>query len=126
MDPTRRGRALLSLDGLSVGDAFGDRFFGPPGVMSSRLAARELPNPPWTSTDDTELASAICEVLKAESSINRDLLAETFARRYVADRNRGYGPAAHEILEEIENGTPWEIVAPRPFGGTGSKGNGGA
>lgn len=119
-------RALLSLDGLSVGDAFGERFFGPPGMMTSRIMAREVPGGIWIWTDDTEMGCGICEVLKAHGAIDRDLLAGVFARRYVADRNRGYGPAAQQILEEIGAGTPWEIVAQRPFGGTGSKGNGGA
>jgi ADP-ribosylglycohydrolase len=116
----------LSLDGLSVGDAFGERFFGPPGLMSARIAARELPQAPWGWTDDTEMASAICEVLAAKGTIDQDLLAKVFARRYRADRHRGYGAAAHGILEELGDGSPWEVVAQRPFGGTGSKGNGGA
>jgi len=118
--------AQVSLDGLSVGDAFGERFFGPPFVMSARIVARELPPSPWKWTDDTEMASAICEVLHARGTVDRDLLAATFARRYRADRNRGYGSAAHGILEELGMGGLWELVAQRPFNGTGSKGNGGA
>lgn len=119
-------RALRSLDGLSVGDAFGERFFGPPGVMTSKIAARELPTPPWKWTDDTEMASAICEVLTTHGKIDCDRLASAFARRYRADRYRGYGGTAHEILEQIGEGAPWELAARRPYGGTGSKGNGGA
>ena len=119
-------RAQQSLAGLSVGDAFGERFFGPPGVVTARIAARQLPAAPWGWTDDTAMALGICEVLEQRGAIDRDLLARVFARRYRANRTRGYGPAAHGILEELGLGTPWEVVAQRPFNGTGSKGNGGA
>ncbi len=115
-----------SLNGLSVGDAFGERFFGPPGVMTARIAAREVPPGPWGWTDDTAMALSVCEVLRQRGTIDRDLLARAFARRFRDDRHRGYGAAAQGILEEIDDGTPWEIAARRPFGGTGSKGNGGA
>lgn len=118
--------AERSLEGLSVGDAFGERFFGPPGVVSARIEAREVPPGRWGWTDDTAMACGLVEVLRARGAIDRDLLARTFARNFLADRHRGYGAAAQGILEEIGMGTPWEIVAKRPFGGTGSKGNGGA
>ena len=49
-------RAWLSLDGLSVGDTFGERFFGPPEEVTKRIAARTLPPSPWSYTDDTEMA----------------------------------------------------------------------
>jgi len=49
-------RAFLSLDGLSVGDAFGERFFGPTHEVLQRISRRELPDAPWTYTDDTEMA----------------------------------------------------------------------
>ena len=55
-----------------------------------------------------------------------DDLARDFARRYVADVYRGYGPAAHGILRDIHLGTPWRNVSSAGFGGTGSMGNGGA
>ncbi|MAG94455.1 MAG: hypothetical protein CMJ48_11995 [Planctomycetaceae bacterium] len=44
-------RARLSLDGLSIGDGFGQRFFFP---WVGESAGREnLPEPPWEYTDDT-------------------------------------------------------------------------
>jgi hypothetical protein len=52
----RMARAWLSLDGLSVGDAFGQRFFYAPSV-ESLIAARAVPAPPWLYTDDTEMAA---------------------------------------------------------------------
>lgn len=53
----RMQRALLSLDGLSVGDAFGERFFYVPNVESV-IAQRAVPKGAWRYTDDTEMALA--------------------------------------------------------------------
>src|SRR5581483_970505 len=121
----RLARAERSLGGLSIGDAFGERFFGPPGTMSARIAARELPEGPWRWTDDTAMAVGICEVLRERGAIEQDRLAEVFARRFYEDRWRGYGPKAQEILELIYEGTRWQVAARRPYR-DGSKGNGGA
>src|SRR5882724_1513923 len=90
----RMERVRLSLDGLSVGDAFGQRFFYPPSV-ESLIAERALPKPPWPYTDDTEMALAIVEILHRRGRIDQDELAGTFARRYRANPRRGYGGTAH-------------------------------
>jgi ADP-ribosylglycohydrolase len=79
---TRRERARRSLDGLSVGDAFGERFFQEPGVVKMLLEKRATPAPPWRWTDDTAMALSIVEVLEAHGAIVPGVLAETFARRY--------------------------------------------
>jgi ADP-ribosylglycohydrolase len=121
----RLERARLSLDGLSVGDAFGQRFFYPPSV-ESLIAERALPQPPWHYTDDTEMALAIVETLDRHGQIDRNELARAFARRYRANPARGYGGMAHEILMSIGAGEPWSVAAGRVFGGAGSLGNGGA
>lgn len=60
---TRIARARLSLDGLSLGDAFGERFFGDPDRVADAIAARSLPRGPWGYTDDTVMALAVFEVL---------------------------------------------------------------
>ncbi|MCY1077342.1 hypothetical protein [Archangium lansingense] len=52
----RLERARLSLDGLSVGDAFGERFFVPPTTAASMVEQRTTPLGPWNYTDDTEMA----------------------------------------------------------------------
>ena len=49
----RLGRARLSLEGLSVGDAFGERFFTHPDVAMESIWGRVEPRPPWSFTDDT-------------------------------------------------------------------------
>jgi ADP-ribosylglycohydrolase len=124
VDPLARARRAL--DGLSVGDAFGQRFFIDEREAEERIAARALPLAPWTYTDDTEMAIAVVETLAAHGMIDRDALAARFAARYTADPRRGYGGTAHEILQAIAEGTPWRTAAGAAFGGMGSMGNGGA
>ena len=122
----RLARARLSLDGLSIGDAFGERFFTWPERIALLLAQRTLPPAPWEYTDDTVMALSLVESLAAGGMIDRDVLASAFSRRYAADPRRGYGGTAHEILADIGRGVPWQEAAGAPFGGTGSMGNGGA
>jgi len=119
-------RALVALDGLSTGDAFGERFFGHPDRVEGLIAARVVPAAPWTYTDDTVMALGIVEVLGRVGTIDQDALARVFARRYGAEPHRGYGGAAHEILRNIAMRVPWQETARAVFGGTGSMGNGGA
>ncbi len=116
----RLGRALLSLEGLSVGDAFGGKFFAPPG------RDRAVPPPVWRYSDDTEMALAIVEALGRDLGIDREELALSFARRYEADPYRGYGLSVRRVLEGIAGGEPWHASARSIFGGAGSMGNGGA
>ena len=118
--------AMLSLDGLSVGDAFGKRFFTSPSTVESLIAARAVPKHPWRWTDDTAMALSIVEVLSSHGGINRDSLAEAFARRYWAEPDRGYGGGAHRILQSINEGLSWRDASATVFDGQGSYGNGGA
>ncbi|AKT42561.1 ADP-ribosylglycohydrolase family protein [Chondromyces crocatus] len=120
----RLARARLSLDGLSLGDAFGQQFFRLAPV--TLIDARAFPEPPWDWTDDTEMALAITEVLTACGCIERDVLAWRFARRWAAAPDRGYGRGAHHLLQEIYVGGDWREVAAGLFRGEGSLGNGGA
>ena len=122
----RLRRARSSLDGLSVGDAFGERFFANPATVESLIASRALPRSPWDTTDDTEMALAIVEILDRFGSIAQDALADRFAKRYAADPGRGYGGTAHGILRAIGEGMHWREVACEPFDGMGSMGNGAA
>jgi ADP-ribosylglycohydrolase len=126
---SRMRRAMIALDGLSVGDAFGECFFAigtDPYAWQQHLANREPPVGRWRYTDDTEMALAILEVLERHQRIDQDDLAETFARRYACDDRRGYGGMAHRILMELGAGRPWQAVSSAVFNGSGSLGNGGA
>lgn len=119
-------RAERSLHGLSVGDAFGERFFGPTADVVTRIHAHRLPDAPWRYTDDTIMALSVVETLQRFGAIDQDSLARAFARKYARDPARGYGRMAHEILTAIAEGVPWGTVAKAAFGGQGSMGNGGA
>jgi ADP-ribosylglycohydrolase len=114
--------AERSLEGLSVGDAFGELFFR---LSPNQTSAADLPSGPWPWTDDTHMALSIVEVLKTYGAIDQDALARAFARRFAAEPYRGYGSGAIRLLEELVAGVDWRLVSPRLFGG-GSYGNGSA
>jgi ADP-ribosylglycohydrolase len=122
----RIARMRVSLEGLSVGDAFGERFFLHPDAVECLIEDRTLPRAPWSCTDDTIMALSIVEVLEEHGEIHQDKLATYFASRYSADPRRGYGATAHRILRSIAAGENWREVAPAAFEGMGSMGNGGA
>ena len=112
------GRAWLSLDGLSVGDAFGERFFTLPELALERISRRELPAAPWTYTDDTEMALSIVEILIERGSIDQDLLAKRFADRMQPDRH--YGPGTEALLAGLKTGREWRRLSKSGHGGIGS------
>jgi ADP-ribosylglycohydrolase len=114
--------ALLSLEGLSVGDSFGELFFSLPPMLS---ALHELPEGPWRWTDDTHMALSIVEVLKKYGRIEQDALANAFAERFMQQPNRGYAGGAKKLLSRIATGDDWRTAAIMLFGG-GSYGNGAA
>ena len=114
--------AYLSLEGLSVGDAFGQCFFRPDA--QSHLIERVIPDAPWLFTDDTEMSLSIVSVLARFGSIQQDALAESLASHY--DFDRAYGPSMHRLLERIRHGEDWRQAASSSFGGQGSWGNGAA
>lgn len=118
-------RAMTSLEGLSVGDGFGEQFFL--GVDEvDRIHRRQLPQAPWYYTDDTIMSIGIVGHLKRFGTVQQDELAMTFARNYMADPARGYGPAMHRTLSSIANGEHWKLVTQSAFDGMGSWGNGAA
>ncbi|HZD57561.1 MAG TPA: ADP-ribosylglycohydrolase family protein [Anaerolineales bacterium] len=114
--------ALLSLEGLSVGDAFGECFFTYPAQM---IAGRELPPGPWPWTDDTHMALSIVDVLRNHGRIDQDVLARAFGRRYQQDPYRGYAAGARILLGRVSEGEDWRQIAPGLFD-SGSYGNGAA
>lgn len=145
----RLARALDSLEGLSVGDAFGECFFvslemimdlmesdefdGPPFDFQDSFIRQVFvdirripPKPtPWKWTDDTALALEIYKNLADFEKISPQALARQFAARYRKEPGRGYGGAMHSLLPELTF-KDWREAAPALFNGTGSYGNGGA
>ena len=120
----RLARARAALDGLSVGDAFGERFFAPLSIVMGLVEQRALPRPPWEYTDDTQMALSIVEVLRRFDGIDQDALARSFADHF--ELARGYGPAMYRLLPAIRRGEPWRETARALFAGQGSSGNGAA
>lgn len=113
-----------ALEGLSVGDAFGDQFFIEEDTALDQIAARLLPDPIWKYTDDTLMACSIVEVLMQYGEIDQDALAQSFANRL--DKSRGYGAGALRQLIDIQNGADWKSLSYERYGGMGSAGNGSA
>jgi ADP-ribosylglycohydrolase len=121
----RLDRVRLAIDGLSVGDAFGQQFFLP-GFYFQYHRKREAPPGPWRYTDDTEMALAIAEVLAQRGHVDQERLADSFARRYERNPKRGYGGGAAQLLSALVGGQNWQDASRSLFGGQGSFGNGGA
>ncbi|MFD4562366.1 ADP-ribosylglycohydrolase family protein [Streptomyces sp. NPDC058469] len=126
MTPGRR-----SLEGLALGDAFGERWF--PLVREPRRAydevrARRTPEEPeWPWTDDTAMALGILRVLDEHGEIRQEPLARAFALGYDADPARGYGHGMHELLPLLlQEPYRWRELARELFDGEGSLGNGAA
>ena len=118
-------RARLSLEGLAIGDAFGEMLaYG--SEHARQRVEHGLIGGPWFHTDDTEMALSIFEQLRARGRIDPDELAIRFAERFRSDPDRGYGSMARHILRKILAGVPWGAAAGEAFGGGGSMGNGGA
>jgi ADP-ribosylglycohydrolase len=121
----RLARVRLALDGLSLGDSFGQHFFAPE-LWRTEFNSRELPLPPWKYTDDTEMALAIADVLAEFGTIDQNQLAAEFVRRFGINPYRGYGSGAIDVLQAIESGRHWGEAAGGLFNGQGSLGNGAA
>lgn len=119
-------RAQLALQGLSVGDAFGQKFFGNYDDVVDRIEKRIIPQAPWYLTDDSIMAIAIVDTLQKHAGIDQDYFAQCLATNYKKNVYRGYGGMAHSILRSICEGQDWRAVSPAVFDGSGSYGNGAA
>ena len=68
----RLARARLALEGLSLGDVFGQQFFIRSSLLEQLIAQRALPAPPWLFTDDTQMALSIVGSLARFGAIDQD------------------------------------------------------
>ena len=107
--------AELALQGLSIGDGFGECFFTDIEVVRGRIAGRHEPPGPWFITDDSIMAIGIVNCLKKDGEIIQDSLAAEFARNYIIDSNRGYGANAMRLLRDIHRGAAWKEVSSSVF-----------
>lgn len=119
-------RALLSLEGLAIGDALGEMLSYRCDSVREIIDSDHLPPKPWWRTDDTEMALGLVETLHRFGQVDQDALAHRFGERYYREPDRGYGSMANKILSEIWYGADWRTVSRQAFGGTGSMGNGSA
>lgn len=113
-----------SLEGLALGDAFGQQFCRESAFTQPLLDLHRPPPGRWPWTDDTAMALAIAGVLRQHGTILQDELAMAFARTYAAEPWRGYGAGQRRLLERVAGGAPWRDAARELFGGEGSCGNG--
>ena len=63
--------AKKSLKGISIGDAFGESFFGETNEMLNHIHQRTIPKTSWEFTDDTVMAIAVYEQLEENQKIDR-------------------------------------------------------
>lgn len=120
----RLNLAFSSLKGTSIGDAFGESFFGDTGLALQHIDQRTVPKTQWEFTDDTIMSVAVYKQLRNNGAIKQDELAKEFARLHELDPNRGYGASARSIFREIANGEHWKKLSGSAFEGMGSMGNG--
>jgi ADP-ribosylglycohydrolase len=119
----RLQRARESLEGLSVGDGFGEQFFHVFNALNF-VVHRAIPLEQWFFTDDTNMALSIYATLRQCGKIDQDKLAISFAEHY--HPGLGYGPVMHRLLAWIRTKVPWRVAASQLFEGQGSYGNGAA
>ncbi|HEV8192340.1 MAG TPA: hypothetical protein VGP82_12805 [Ktedonobacterales bacterium] len=67
------------LEGLSVGDVFGD-------LHLNRARVHELPSGPWRVIDDTQMALSIAAILGMSGEIEQKSLAHSFGLRFEVSR----------------------------------------
>src|SRR5512141_1159397 len=121
----RLERARQSLEGLSVGDAFGECWFHVlDGNVFDLLRNHALPASPWEYTDDSQMALSVFDTLRRFQGIYQNGLARSFGERY--DMSRGYGSAMHNLLPRLREGESWAELSKQLFAGQGSFGNGAA
>ncbi|SCD44177.1 ADP-ribosylglycohydrolase [Streptomyces sp. DvalAA-14] len=127
MDRAQHPHAHASLDGLVMGDAFGDSWFTRSDEPAEQQWAARRPRPaPWPWTDDSAMAFVLFAHLVTHGEIRPAALAAEFAAEYTRDPGRKYGPSMHGVLRRIGEGEDWRAVTTAQFGGQGSWGNGAA
>lgn len=115
-----------SLLGVSIGDAFGDSFFGDEEIIMNKIGTRKIPESTWEFTDDTVMSIAVFDEIRTNGDIDQNSLIKRFCANHDLDINRGYGATVRRILREIGEGGDWREISKSAFDGNGSMGNGAA
>ena len=122
---TRLGFARDTLEGLSIGDTFGEALSYQYHRACELYDFSALRSGTIRFTDDTAMAIGIIECLKLCKTIDEDALTWIFAKNFRADPQRSYGKMARRILTQIGEGSSWRSLSMSAFGG-GSFSNGSA
>ena len=69
----RTDLARKSLKGVSVGDAFGESFFGETNIMEKCIREKTMPQTSWEFTDDTVMSIAVYEQLEKHVLLNASI-----------------------------------------------------
>jgi ADP-ribosylglycohydrolase len=124
----RMQRVLLSLAGLTVGDAYGTCLGrGRTGRMALKSLASGTPPPaPWRVTAHSGLALSVVENLDQCAGIDAELLARAMTAQFRRDPKRGYDRRTSRVLRRMTRGAHWSKAAGGILGGTASLGGGSA
>ncbi len=125
----KKARLLLaqkSLLGVSIGDAFGESFFGERRFIQECIVERRIPDTSWEFTDDTVMSISVFKQLQRHGTIYQNELAQDFSTNHDLDPNRGYGATVRRIFRGINEGKSWRNLSKGVFDGMGSMGNGAA
>lgn len=122
-------RSLVSLDGLSTGDAFGESFFSfSQEKYYHYFEDRILPEAEsgmWRFTDDTQMALSLMENLRLYQSIEQDQLTRSLVEHY--EPGRAYGAEMHTLLRALrQDPISWSRLVRAQNNGQGLAGNGAA
>ncbi|MFE3874154.1 ADP-ribosylglycohydrolase family protein [Kitasatospora sp. NPDC059146] len=120
-----------ALEGLALGDGFGERWFPlfrtPKAAFAQIRARRVPPETPWHWTDDTAMALSVYGILTAYEAVHQERLAQAFGATYLADAYRGYGNGMSLLLPRLAaRPSAWREESRKLFDGQGSLGNGAA
>lgn len=75
--------ASKSLTGISIGDAFGESFFGEEKLIKNYIHQQLIPDGSLDFTDDTIMAIAIFKSLERFGEINQMFLTEELQRTII-------------------------------------------
>lgn len=124
-----QSRFVGALLGTFVGDALG----APVETWSAERIAESpvgllgggpVPAGSARYTDDTQMMIGVAESLVEVGGFDGQDMARRFAENF--ESHRGYSRATRGVMRALQNGAPWNEVAPGRFGGQGSLGNGAA
>jgi poly(ADP-ribose) glycohydrolase ARH3 len=126
MTPELHSRFCGILLGVAIGDALGASFEGFSRVAADDVARVQSASSPLSYTDDTHMTLGLAESLVDCGGFDGEHLAQTFARNYVHEPWRGYGPGPTRVFAMLQEGVSWETASTLLFDGLGSLGNGAA